>query len=162
MTLLTFKEVDKILIELPKDINNIIYGYYNDNHCLICIKKDGCDKCEFCLEHRTKSEYYCNGHCSCSIAWSDNWKGWYQEHYGIELEPEAEAGSSIDEVMDNLSKDLLNDITLGIPSLRRRRNGISSTPPPEINTPTTIYNIMDLPPLEAGYYSEEANIEPSE
>lgn len=88
MSLLTFEEVDKILIELPKDINGIIYEYYNDNHCAICIKKGGCNRCIFCKEHRTNSEYYCECHCACSVCWEDGWRKWYEEHYKVILEPE--------------------------------------------------------------------------
>ena len=106
MTLLTFKKFDKILIEYPKDINKIIYGYYNDNHCKVCLKD--CDNCEFCLDHRTKSEYFCECHCSCSIAWDDNWKDWYKEHYGVKIEDtppppqEDPILNEIDDIMNNL------------------------------------------------------------
>jgi len=159
MSLLTFEVVDKILIELPQDVNGIIYEYYNDNHCLVCIKKGGCESCRFCVEHRTKSEYFCKCHCACSICCEDNWKGWYEDHYGIKLEPELETG-----VFDTMSNDLLNNICINLrSSLRQRRNGISSTPEPECiinllnpNIEPTL-NLIDLPDLtlDGSYLTED-------
>ena len=82
--IIVFDVIDDIFFyKLPKDLVKKIYGYYNENHCVKCLKD--CNSCDFCKDQR-KGDYYCSCCCSCSICWNDGWKIWLESHSDIVLE----------------------------------------------------------------------------